>query len=163
MILYSTICSALISISATLTGNARIDFHANMKTEDGLYKIIEYQSFPNSAASSAYQGLAKTMMAQYAYLPNTKLSYFNAGKRLIENAIAKDKNNAELRYIRLMVQLNIPSFLSYSSSINQDIDFIHQNLSRQVGSSYWRKTFILNLKQCESITKEHIKKLESIK
>ena len=50
------------------------------------------------------------------------------GKENIEEAIRKEPNNTELRFIRLSVQKNAPSFLGYKSNVQEDTDFIKKRL-----------------------------------
>lgn len=71
-----------------------------------------------------YKGSATMMMAQYVSNPFTKLSYFKRGKKMLEAAIATDKNNIELRFLRLAVQQKAPAFLGYKHSIDADKTFL---------------------------------------
>lgn len=71
-----------------------------------------------------YLGGFQAIWANHVFSPVTKLKVFNQGKEHIENAIKQDPENIELRFIRLSVQKNAPSFLGYSSMIDQDIDFL---------------------------------------
>lgn len=71
-----------------------------------------------------YKGVATMMMAQYVSNPFTKLAYFEKGKRMLEIAIATDKNNAELRFLRLATQIKAPSFLGYKDHIQSDKSFL---------------------------------------
>ncbi len=59
--------------------------------------------------------------------PISKLNTFKEGKKNIEQAIKKEPENVELRFIRLSVQKNAPSFLGYKSNINEDAKFIKEN------------------------------------
>ncbi|MEJ5995981.1 hypothetical protein WG904_16255 [Pedobacter sp. Du54] len=74
----------------------------------------------DDALLTGYKGAAIMMEANHVFNPITKLSRFNKGKQLIENAIRKDGSNVELRYIRLTIQTNIPGFLGYSNAIEAD-------------------------------------------
>jgi len=67
-----------------------------------------------------YNGAGKILMAKHYYNPISKLSSFNEGKEILEKAIQGDLYNPELRYLRLTIQTNVPSFLGYSSNINED-------------------------------------------
>ena len=74
----------------------------------------------------AYKAVATTMMAEYVGNPFDKYGYFSKGKKQLEAIIAKDKN-IETVYLRLLVQLNSPSFLGYSSNIESDLHFFCTN------------------------------------
>ncbi len=67
-----------------------------------------------------YKGSTLAMKAKYTINPYKKLKYFNEGKLLLEKAINKDAQNIELRYLRLAIQSNIPTFLNYNKNIDSD-------------------------------------------
>ena len=67
-----------------------------------------------------YTGATKMIMSKHAFNPFTKLSYFNAGKKMLQSAIAKDKNNVELLFLRYAIQVSAPSILGYNEDINTD-------------------------------------------
>ena len=75
-----------------------------------------------------YYGAVKIISAQYAFNPYTKWNLFTEGKNVLENAIKADKNNLELRYLRLTIQKNAPFFLGYSSDVDTDTQFLTKNL-----------------------------------
>src|SRR5690606_31497226 len=58
-----------------------------------------------------------------------KLSYFNKGKKMLESAIAANKESVELRFLRFMVQANAPIFLNYTANIETDKAFILTNIA----------------------------------
>lgn len=75
----------------------------------------------------AYLGAYQTVWANHVLSPITKLSTFNEGKKNIELAIKKDPANLELRFIRLSVQKNAPSFLGYNKQKSEDEIFLRKN------------------------------------
>ena len=83
----------------------------------------------NSATHLGYLGGLQTIWANHVFSPISKLNTFKEGKKNIEQAIKKEPNNVELRFIRLSVQKNAPSFLGYQSNIKEDIQFIKNNRS----------------------------------
>jgi hypothetical protein len=74
----------------------------------------------SSAVMMGYKSMSYLMSCYHSYNPYTKYSYFLKGKAMLESALAKDKNNVELHFLRLCVQLNTPSFLGYSANIEED-------------------------------------------
>lgn len=72
----------------------------------------------------AYLGALQTIWANHVFSPVSKLKTFNQGKKNIEKAVSSDKDNAEIRFIRLSVQKNAPSFLGYNSMIKTDEAFL---------------------------------------
>ena len=85
-----------------------------------LISILKPYQPENNPVLAAYRACATMMMAKYVFNPFSKISNFNEGKSLLEKSIKADKNNIELRFLRFAVQTNAPSFLGYTSSINND-------------------------------------------
>lgn len=80
--------------------------------------LLEYPG--NAPVWNCYRGAAEMLSARYAFNPVTKITAFNKGKSLIEDAIAADSLNPECRYIRYGIQKNLPAFLNYSGQLNAD-------------------------------------------
>lgn len=103
---------------------------AKVKTDESFaYKIVEQLSTSNlSVEQKGYLCLFESMLAEHAFSPLKKLSYFNSGKDRLESLIKVNSANIELRYIRLMLQLKTPSFLGYNEAIDDDRSFVLNNL-----------------------------------
>jgi len=78
----------------------------------------------------AYLGAFQTIWANHVFNPVSKLSSFNKGRFFIEAAVKKEPDNVEIRFVRLSVQKNCPSFLGYSSNIAADKKFLKSNLDK---------------------------------
>lgn len=88
---------------------------------------IEEDNIQNAISIRAYQGVCKMMMAQYVYNPFSKYAWFNEGKDLLEKSIELGKN-VENIHLRILVQINAPSFLGYYSMIEDDKDYLLKNI-----------------------------------
>lgn len=99
----------------------------------------------NSATYLAYLGGAQTVWANHVVNPISKLNTFNKGKKNIESAIAKEPENVELRFIRLSIQKNAPSFLGYKSNVKEDTELIKKKY-QQVNSTILKKNIEALLK-----------------
>jgi len=100
--------------------------------------------------SLGYKGAATAISAQFKDWPLEKLSTFNDGKSLIEQAIQRNPWNAELRFIRLTIQCQSPSFLGYQSNIATDCQLIIDHFALnyvQVKDVYWQNVIKFILKQ----------------
>jgi hypothetical protein len=75
----------------------------------------------------AYLGALQTIWANHVFNPFSKLSTFKKGKATIEKAIKNDSENVEIRYVRLSIQQNCPSFLGYNKNIKEDKEFLKKN------------------------------------
>ena len=141
---------------------ARRMFHANMEAEQGLIEFIEHYEKTELAEVKAYIGLATTMRASHTIYPARKLRYFNEGKAIIENVITQNNQSAEMRYTRLLVQLNVPSFLNYSSNIEEDLDLFMTGISQADISLYWKKKMVANLIATDGLNSKQQEKLNTI-
>ena len=125
--------SVLLFLALTLTSNLSsvrvIFFQENSeKVNTQLDLLTQSATLKSSPVLYAYNGLAIMRKAEYSFNPYSKLSYFKKGKTKVESAIKLKPSNAELRFIRLSIQSNIPSFLGYSSNISTDKNIILQAL-----------------------------------
>jgi hypothetical protein len=77
-----------------------------------------------------YKGAVIMARGRHAANPFNKLSIFNEGKALLDEAIGKDTKNLELRFLRLTIQVNVPGILNYSDKIVEDRAFIDSNLAK---------------------------------
>jgi len=90
--------------------------------------IIASETNNGNALVKGYKGAGKMLMAKYYFNPITKLNSFINGKNILEAAINSDTSNAELRYLRLTIQINSPGFLNYRESIKEDKTFLLNRL-----------------------------------
>lgn len=158
LVIYLTLVFAITVPEITV----REMFHETRHTEESLIKIISVDSDPDDLISAAYKGLCEAMMAEYSFFPNSKLSHFNKGKSGIEIALIEEPNNAELRYIRLLLQLNVPSFLGYGDNIEDDFQIFYQACCEEKINSNWKGKFIENLLNSKNLSISQKNKLESL-
>lgn len=69
---------------------------------------------------TSYKGMAYLLQAKYAYNPYNKLSYFNKGKAMLDQAVTAAPQCLEARFLRLCVQTEAPAFLGYKDGITAD-------------------------------------------
>lgn len=108
---------------------ARMNYNKVIKDEVLCGKMIsELEKVKsNSVVNLAYLGGYKTIWANHVFSPIEKLKTFKEGRKLIEEAVQKESNNIEIRFIRLSVQKNAPAFLGYKSNIKEDEEFLRKN------------------------------------
>ena len=107
--------------------SVRKKYHEN-KTSDQLDTYIEYLEKLNCAMAEPYLASSIMQKAEHSFMPTKKLKYFNSGKKMLEDFIQNNPKNIEAKYVRAMVQSEIPSFLGYSKAMKEDIDFIEKNI-----------------------------------
>jgi hypothetical protein len=95
-----------------------------------------------------------TMIMKQAGLggsPVTKLHLFKEGHKMLEAAIKQNPDNAEFRFLRLMIQENAPGFLGYKNNEQQDIEYIRKSYKTLPGevqhaiADYNKKSKLLKL------------------
>jgi hypothetical protein len=94
-----------------------------------LVELTKTASISQNPVLYAYNAAAEMTMANHVYWPGSKLSYFNEGKKKLENVLNKNKSNVEIRFIRYSIQNGAPFFLDYSSNLEEDKKFILDNLN----------------------------------
>lgn len=81
--------------------------------------------------AEAYWGVAKMVLAKFAFFPLKKLSLFQAGKQALQHAILHQPNVTELRFLRLSIQKSVPSILAYQENIEEDKAFILKHIENE--------------------------------
>ena len=75
----------------------------------------------------AFYAVGNFFMAKHAVNPISKYSYFNKGKKLLEDAVKKEPNSIEIRMMRYISQEKTPKFLGYNENMKADKEFILKN------------------------------------
>ncbi len=112
--------------------------------ESFLKEEIAVGDLKEKITINAYKGVCKMMMAQYVSNPISKYSWFNEGKDMLEQSI-KMNRNVENIHLRLMVQMNAPSFLGYSNQVEKDVAYLIKNLEKSSVSDETKKMIVNNL------------------
>ncbi len=89
-------------------------------------QISELNSAP-ADVKNAFLGAMIMRRAGIGGNPASKLKLFKQGHKLLEEAIAKDPNNAEFRFLRLVIQENSPGVLGYKNDEQKDSEFIRKS------------------------------------
>lgn len=90
----------------------------DIETVDTALNFLSEQE--ESITVKAYTGTLLMKRAEFLGSPGKKLDSFKEGHALLEEAIAQDPNNAELRFLRLSIQENAPKILTYFNEIDED-------------------------------------------
>ena len=112
--------------------------------QEFLATEVSEGDYRSAVTINSYKAVCKMMMAQYVYNPFSKYSWFNKGKDLLEKTIILNKN-VENVYLRLIVQINTPSFLGYNTEIDSDTEFILNNLEKAPIPEETKKYILKNL------------------
>jgi len=156
--------SLYINVSTATNNNSfREDFHNNDLNKENVERMIASYSSDNSTVDQAYLGVCQAIMAQYVFLPTSKLKSFYDGKDLLDESIEENKDNGEQRYLRLLIQLNAPSFLFYNKNIDTDLEVFMEDVRDQNIDPEWSVIFIDNLLKGKKLSKQQIEELTLLK
>jgi hypothetical protein len=111
-----------------------------------------------------YRGAVEMIQAKYVFDPLSKFRSFKKGKVLIEEAIARDQNGVEMRYLRFSIQTNLPRFLSYYKQIDPDKKFLLSKIGRLNDKELKRLIikYLSHSKYCSQAEKHQMNKLQEI-
>lgn len=152
-LLIVVVCFAKITNSQpAVSAFDRVAYYKTIESEDleaieNQVRFIDKSDFKNK---NAFAGAMIMKSAGLMKAASKKLKTFKAGKSRFESAFVKDSNNAELRFLRLMIQENAPNILGYHHDLQKDKNFIiaHFNTlpeyTQQVIRNYGKKSKILS-------------------
>lgn len=135
-------------------------YEKSAKSEDDCKKLIDMlEPHKKDPLFLGYSGCATMMMAKHVFSPFSKMSYFKKGKVMLEDAIKEDEKNFELRFLRFTAQTNMPSFLGYHNSIQNDKKFI-LNSFPQIKDESLEQYVLPTLKKSKDLTTTEKEKLK---
>jgi hypothetical protein len=88
----------------------------------------------------AYKAAAEAIRARDASMFN-KLTYVQNASKLFDQAVKLDTDNAEIRFLRLSVESNLPAFLGLSPHVEEDRQFLVQTLLQHPKSGMDAESF----------------------
>lgn len=77
--------------------------------------------------SQAFTGALEMRKAGLLKLPIDRLKLFKHGNRKLEAAIKADVENAEFRFLRLIIQEQTPAILGYKDDLEKDKDYLRSH------------------------------------
>jgi len=110
----------------------RSDFYSAMQSnnEQAVNKQLEIIKTADMAGKEAFEGALLMKKAGMVAGPKKKLDLFKAGHKELEGILKKDSNNAEFRFLRLMVQEHAPGVMGYKAELAKDRLYILNNFER---------------------------------
>jgi hypothetical protein len=139
----------------------REQFHQQRLSEQMLRAIESNPKWSINHIASAYQGICETMLADHVFWPGQKMNYFLEGKAKIEQAILVDNDNPELRYLRLLIQLNAPSILNYDDKVEEDLDFFVEHISGANPGFEWIPIFCNTIIKSRYIDEQQQRRIQN--
>jgi hypothetical protein len=105
----------------------------------------------------AYKGAAETLIAKFSNNLPDKISYMKAGAHLIDAAAAADKDNVEIRMIRLSVQESVPRIVNYRKNKKEDKAFILANYKQNATIKEYIQNFVQRSESFTAAEKKAVK------
>jgi hypothetical protein len=150
----STIIHKPYTIHHQLSAVNRTQFYKAMQGEDKALvndQLTELKLVTPKNMQDAFMGTLIMKKAGLGGNPVAKLHLFKEGHKLLESAILQEPNNAEFRFLRLMIQENAPGILGYKDDEEKDSEFVrksYKSLPEEVQraiADYNKKSKVLKL------------------
>ena len=77
--------------------------------------------------AEAFEGALLMRKSALLKVPVQKLNMFKQGAKLLEASINREPQNAEFRFLRLMIQENAPKVVGYNKNITEDVSAVKNN------------------------------------
>ncbi|WP_462247381.1 hypothetical protein [Ekhidna sp.] len=120
-----------LTVSAQDLSEIRSEFHAVVLNPDdsrSFYDFLKDVENPSSTIK-AYQAVSEALLAQVVWNPFSKLKQVMKYDKQMEAAVEEDPANIEIRFLRLAIEYNLPSFLGMSTHLEEDVEKIVSGLS----------------------------------
>jgi hypothetical protein len=156
-----TLGLALSFFQNTSVHEVRDTYRIAVNQEDAAIALLD-----NTAAATgeqpvimAYNGAAHILMAKYVFNPISKLSHFNKGKKTLNDAVAADRENIEIRFLRFSIQSEAPAFLGYKDHLEEDKLVILEQIKDLKDHDLHKmlNNYLLSSKNLSQVEKETLK------
>ena len=96
----------------------------NITSEEQADNFIKQLDGDTSLEAKGYVAAMNFMKSRFVKNPFSKFKYFKIGKNTLDEVIIRNPKNIEMRYIRYLMQKQIPEFLGYHENISEDFNTI---------------------------------------
>ena len=121
-----------LSIPSNEINEIRLAFKDASKNEENaraFYDLVKSGKYSDEALYTAYNGASEVILSKYIDGSMEKLKYFKQGAKKIDKAVDQDEMNIEVRFVRLVIQMNTPEFLNYNENIDEDKEYLLNHYS----------------------------------
>jgi hypothetical protein len=87
----------------------------------------ELNALDKSPGNSAFKGTLRMKKSGMTADPKDKLKFFKTGRQELESAIAGDSTNSEYRFLRILIQENVPKIVRYNGDIKKDASYLRKH------------------------------------
>jgi len=131
----------------------------NLEQAENYIKLLQEDQ---SVEAKGYSAVMILMKSRYVTFPFTKLKYFKIGKKKLNKVIVENPNNIEMRYIRFLMQKEIPKFLGYHKNIEEDFNKIINGIVQCGLENSLKNKIIENMMLVSNLTFDEEKELTKI-
>ena len=109
----------------------RSEFHLAVLNPDDSRNFYDFVSEIENPSPTvqAYQAVSEALLAQVVWNPFNKLKQVIKYSDQMKKVVEADPHNVEIRFLRLAIEYNLPSFLGMSTHMEEDVNKIVANLS----------------------------------
>ncbi len=101
------------------------------KTQLFLQALKHFEAQNSQAVVKAYQAAGVALRAKESWFPFEKLSLIRESFELFKKAVKQDPESVEVRFVRFSIEVNTPFILGMSQHLQEDHQFIAENLSQE--------------------------------
>lgn len=136
----------------------------NKKVANEFYEQFKPIKEDDVPVLIGFKAMSEFMLCKHLLNPLSRLSHFNKGRDLLEEAIKREPASPELLFFRFTTQSTIPSLLNYSDKLKEDklilINYLKQGEAVKDKDLFQRvKAYMLINKYCSAAEKALIKNL----
>lgn len=131
-------------------------------TLDEANAFIEKLKSDTSPEAVGYNAAMVLMKSRYVKGPFSKLKFFKKGKKILDTIIAENPSIIEIRYIRFLMQKQIPDFLGYNKNIEEDFNIIFDKILNSNLSSSFKNKMLNTMLLVDDLTEIEKNKINQI-
>lgn len=132
---------------------------SSLEQVDSFIKILEKNP---SVEAEGYYATMLLMKSKFVKFPITKYNYFKKGKKQLDSLINNNKNNVEIRYLRFLLQSEMPKFLGYYKNIENDYWLIINGIEASKLKSDFKIKILNNMLLVNNLSVEKSKQIKRI-
>ena len=153
----------VFNFSSTISGldTIRNDF-PNINSLEQAERSLKELEKNEDITSKGYYAAMLFMKSKYVKFPLTKLKYFKKGKLLLDDLAFNHQNNIEIRYIRFLLQSEMPNFLGYNKNLEEDYLMIIEGVEPFNLNRNFKLKMLNNMLGSKNITDKKTQKIKQL-
>lgn len=150
-----------LNVTSSVLENVRNNFPI-IESLEQVERYLEALEKKEDLSSKGYFAAMLFMKSKFVKFPLTKFSYFKKGKSKLDGIIMEFPANIELRYIRFMLQSEMPNFLGYNNNIEEDFKLIINGMLSSNNSNIFKVKMLNNMLLISNITGVQSEKIKNL-